>query len=91
MQRISTVLRESDVKAVRRAASVEGAESIVITPIPYWLCGIDMVDRCSETRESKCDKQVRFAVTTDASRSGHIVSAIQRIVQAGKVVFPLGK
>ena len=87
MQRISTVLNESEALAVRKAVCIAGAERVVITPIPYWMCGVDMVDIYAERRIREWDKQVRLDVTADESRSGSIVAAIRKIPQAGKVVL----
>jgi nitrogen regulatory protein PII len=87
MQRISTVLQESEVMAVRKAVCAEGADRVVITPIPYWLCGMDTVDLYSDKKSAKLDKKVRLEVTADTRQSERIVSAIQRTVHAGKFVF----
>ncbi len=90
MQRISTVLKESEAMAVRKAVCLAGAELIVITPIPYWLCGADEMDIYSEKRMAEWGKQVRLDVTSNNSQSGRIVSAIRRVVHAGKIVLASG-
>ena len=87
MQRISTVLNESEVVAVRKAVCVEGVEQIVVTPIPYWMCGVDLVDLYSERKINELEMQVRLDVTAEDSRTGRIISAIQRIVHAGKIIL----
>ncbi|MEJ1958211.1 MAG: hypothetical protein WDM70_01090 [Nitrosomonadales bacterium] len=52
MKRITTVLKESEVMAVRKAVCIAGAERVEITPLPYRMCGIDhdgysqRVNRC---------------------------------------------
>ncbi len=73
--------------AVRKAVCAEGADRVVITPIPYWLCGMDMVDLYSGSKMTQLGKKVRLDVTSDNGRSERIVSAIQRIAHAGKNVF----
>jgi nitrogen regulatory protein PII len=88
MKRITTILKESEAMAVRRAVCIAGAERIVITPIPYRMCGVDMLDIYSEKLiAAEAGKQVRLEVTADNSRSGSIVSAIRRIVHAGKIIL----
>ena len=73
--------------AVRKAVCVAGGECVVITPIPYWVCGVDMVDIYSEKRMREPDKHVRLDVTTDDSRSDSIISSIRRIVRARKIAL----
>ena len=87
MQRISTVLEGSKVMAVRKAVCAEGADRVVITSIPYLLCGMDMMDLYSECEMRKMDMKVRLDVTTNAGRSDRIITAIQRIVHTGKIIF----
>ncbi len=87
MKRITTVLRESEATAVRKAVCIAGADRIVITPLPYQMCGIDMIDIYSEQIAAESGKHVRLAVTTDNSRSGSIISAIRRIAHAGRIVL----
>lgn len=87
MQRITTVLRDSEAMAVRKAVCIAGAEHIVITPVTYRMCGVDLVDIYSEKRMAEWGKQVRLDVMTNNSQSGCIVSAIRRIVRAGKIVL----
>jgi hypothetical protein len=91
MQRISTVLKESEAMAVRKAVCIAGAERIVITPMPYRLCGLDSMDIYSEKRMAEWGRQVRLDVTTRNSQSGRIVSAIRRIAQAGKIILASGR
>jgi hypothetical protein len=67
MKRITTVLRGSEAMIVRRAVYVAGGERVVITPLPYRMCGVDMVDIYSEKRIRESDKQVRLDVTSDDS------------------------
>jgi len=87
MQRITTVLKESEAMAVRKAVCIVGAERIEITPLPYRMCGIDMMDVYSEQIALEPDKHVRFDVTADNSRCGSIVSAIRRIAHAGRIIL----
>lgn len=87
MQRITTVLKETEAAAVRKAVCMAGAERIVITPLPYRMCGVDMLDIYSEQMAAEAGKQVRLDVTADNSRSGSIVSAIRRIAHAGRIIL----
>ncbi len=87
MKRITTVLKESEALAVRKAVCIAGAERIVITPLPYRMCGIDMMDLCGEQIVAEADKRVRLDVTADNSRSGKVVSAIRKIAHAGRIML----
>jgi hypothetical protein len=87
MKRITTVLKESEAMAVRKAVCIAGAERVVITPLPYRMCGIDMMDIHSEMIAAESGKHVRFDVTTDDNRSGSIVSTIRRIAHAGRIIL----
>jgi len=87
MKRITAILQESDAMAARKAACVAGGECIVITPIPYRMCGIDRMDIYSEKRMAAPGKHVRLEVTIADSRFGNIISAIRRIADAGRIAL----
>jgi hypothetical protein len=88
MKRITTVLRESEAMAVRKAVCVAGGERVVITPIPYWMCRVDMADLDSEKKiATESNKYVRLDVTAEDSCSVSIVSSIRRISHAGKIAL----
>ena len=88
MKRITAVLKESEAMTVRKAVcAIAGAERVVITPIPYRMCGVDMVDSYSEKIIAASDKQVRFDVTADDSIAGSVVAVIRRIAHAGKIIL----
>jgi nitrogen regulatory protein PII len=87
MKRITTVLRESEAMAVRKAVCVAGGERVVITPMPQHLCTIDPEEWYCEQSAAPRDVHVRFEVTADDSHYGSIVSAIQRIAHVGKIVL----
>jgi len=87
MKRISTVLRESEAMAVRKAVCAAGGERVVVTPLTYRMCGIDVVDIYSEKLAAELDMHVRLDVIADDNRSGSIVSAIRRIAHVGKIVL----
>ena len=88
MKRITTVLKESEAMSVRKAVcTLAGAERVVITPIPYWMCGVDMVDIYSEKLIAESCKQVRLDVTADDGMAGSIVAVIRRIAHAGRIVL----
>ncbi len=86
MKRITTVLRESEAMAVRKAVYIAGGESVVFTPLSYRMCGIDMLDIYSkQIIATGSDRYVQIDVTADNSLSGGIVSAIRNIAHAGKI------
>jgi hypothetical protein len=79
MSRFGTILREYEATAVRGA---EGADRAAISPLPYWMCGVDMMDLYCEQKMRERELERAAAV---ASRSGRIISAIQRISRAGSI------
>ena len=85
MKRITTLLRESEAMAVRKAVCVAGAECVVITPIPQRLSAIDPWQWHGEQSAAQREVHVRLEVTADDSHYGGIVSAIQRIAHVGKI------
>ena len=87
MKRITTVLKESEAMAVRKAVCVAGGERIVITPMPHSLCDIDLEEWHCEQSAIPKDVHVRFEVTADDSHYSGIVSAIQRIAHVGKIAL----
>jgi nitrogen regulatory protein PII len=88
MKRITAILKESEVMTVRKAVcAIAGTEHVVITPIPYRMCGVDLVDLYSEKINTGSGRQVRFDVTADDSMAVGVVAAIRRIAQAGKISF----
>lgn len=87
MKRISAVLKESEAMAVRKAVCAAGGERVVVTPLTYRMCGVDMVDIYSDKIISELDKHVRLDVIADDNQSGGIVSAIRRIAHHGKIVL----
>ena len=87
MKRITTVLKESEAMAVRKAVCIAGAERIVLTPLPYRMCGIDMMDMYSERVAAESDKQVRLDVTADKSHFNSVFSIIRKIAHAGKIIL----
>ena len=81
MKRITAVLRESEVMAVRKAVCVAGGDRVVITPLPYRICGIDLMEAAG------LNKYVQLDVTAVNSLSGNVVSAIRRVAQTGSIVL----
>ena len=79
MSRFGTILREYEA-AARKVVCIEDADRASVSSFPSWLCGVDMMDLYCEQkmRERELDK-----VASVASRSGRIISAIQRISRAG--------
>ncbi len=87
MQLITTVLKASEAMAVRKAVCMAGAECVVIVPMPFFLCAIDQESGGFEQLASRSEVHVRLEVTVKDLHSSGIVSAIRRIVQAGKIVL----
>ncbi len=87
MKRITTMLRESEATAVRKAVCMAGAERVVITPMPQRLCATDQENWCFEQPAARSEVHVRLEVTANDIHYGGIVSAIQRVAQAGKIVL----
>lgn len=82
MSRFGTLLGEYEAMAVRKTVGAEGAGRAEISPLPYWMCGVDMMDLYCEQkmRERESDK-----LAAVASRSARIISAIQRISRTGSI------
>ncbi|MGA7749604.1 MAG: hypothetical protein WCA63_05600 [Gallionella sp.] len=87
MKRITTVLKESEAMAVRKAVCVAGGERIVITPMPQRLCSIDLEEWYCEQSAAPKGAHVRLEVRADDSHYSGIVSAIQRMAHVGKIVL----
>jgi len=87
MKQITTVLKESEAMALRKAVCIAGAERIVITPLPYRMCGIDLMDICSEQLAAESVRQVRFDVTADNSHFNRVFSIIRKIAHTGKIIL----
>lgn len=87
MKRITTVLKESEAMAVRKAVCVAGGERVVIIPMPQRLCAIDLKEWNCEQSAAQRGIHVRLEVTADDNHYGGIVSAIKRIAHAGKIVL----
>jgi nitrogen regulatory protein PII len=86
MKRITTVLKESEAMAVRKAVcTMAGAERVVITPIPFRVSGVDMSDVHNSKAIDEPFKQVRLDVTTDDSMAGSVIAVIRRVAHAGRV------
>jgi nitrogen regulatory protein PII len=85
MKRITTVLRESEAMAVRKAVCVAGGECVVITSIPQHMCAIKLGEWHCKQAAAKSEVHVRLEVTADDSHYDGIVSAILRIANVGKI------
>ena len=88
MKRITTELNESEAMTVRKAVcAIAGAERVVITPLPYRMCGADMVDIYSEKIYANSCKRVRLEVMADDGMAGSIVAVIRKIAHAGRIML----
>lgn len=85
MKRITTVLRESEAMAVRKAVCVAGGERVVITPMAHSLSAIELEDCHCGQSAAKSEMHVRLEVTADDSHYEGIISAILRIANVGKI------
>ncbi|MFA6972525.1 MAG: hypothetical protein WC208_14170 [Gallionella sp.] len=85
MKRITTVLRESEAMAVRKAVCVAGGEIVVITPMPQRLCAIELGERHCKLPAAQREVHVRLEVTAEDICYDGIVSAILRIANVGKI------
>lgn len=85
MKRITTVLRESDALAVRKAVCMAGGEQVVITPMPQPLSAVELEDCRYGHSAARKEMHVRMEVTADALHYDGIVSAILRVADAGKI------
>lgn len=85
MKRITTVLRESEAMAVRKAVCIAGGERVVITPMAQRLCAIELEDCHSEQSAAQREMHVRLEVTADDRHYDGIVSSILRIAHVGKI------
>jgi len=85
MKRITTVLRESEAMAVRKAVCIAGGERVVITPMAHRLSAIELEDcHCGQSAAQR-EMHVRLEVTADEHHYDGIVSAILRIAHVGKI------
>lgn len=83
MKRITTVLKESEAMAVRKAVCVAGADRVVVSPIAQNSRAIDLWQWHGDQAFEKM--HVRLEVTADDCHYGGIVSAINRITHVGKI------
>ena len=84
MPRIGAVLKDFEATTEHKVVCVEGAERAAIRSLPYWMCGVDMMDLYSEKRIRELDTQVRREDWAVVRRSGCIVSAIHKFACAGR-------
>lgn len=85
MKRITTVLRESEAMAVRKAVCIAGGEQVVITPMPQRLSAIELEGCRSGQSAARKEMHVRLEVTADDSHYDGIVSTILRMAHVGKI------
>ena len=87
MQRITAVLKSSEAMAARKAVCMAGADRVVIVPMPLCLCATDQDNWCFEPPVARSEIHVRLEVTANDLHHDGIVSAIRRVVQAGRVAL----
>jgi hypothetical protein len=62
-----------------KASCAHNAKDIAKTPIPYWMCGVDLMDLHAERKSKELDLSNK--------QSGFKISMIEKILLAGKTVF----
>ncbi len=86
MKRITTVLKESEAMVIRKTVcTIARAERVVITPIPFRLRGVDMLEIHRKLTIHDPFKQVRLDVTADDSMAGSVIAVIRGVAHAGRV------
>jgi nitrogen regulatory protein PII len=83
MKHITTILKESEVMAVRKAVCIAGAECVVIRPVKQALYAVEPWQGQSNLSPQK--SRVLLDVTTDDRHYGGIVSAIKKMLRVGKI------
>lgn len=62
-----------------KVSCANNAKDIAKTPIPYWMCGVDLMDLHAERKSKELDLSNK--------QSGFKISMIEKILRAGKAVF----
>ena len=83
MKHITTILKESEAMAVRKAVCIAGAECVVIRPVKQPLYAVEPWQGQSEL--SPKQSRVLLDVTTDDRHYGGIVFAIKKMLRVSKV------
>lgn len=85
MKRIIIVVSASEMKAVRKAVFIAGANRLVISPVPQRTCIVEFGDWYCGTSIAKRENHMQLEVTSDDSRSDAIISAILSTAHAAKI------
>jgi nitrogen regulatory protein PII len=83
MKHITTILKESEVMAVRKAVCIAGAECVVIRPVKQALYAVEPWQGQGDFSPKM--SRVLLDVTTDDRHYGGIVFAIKRMLRVGKI------
>jgi len=85
MNRITILLKSSDVMAVRRAVFAAGASRVVVSPLPRQAWTAYLQDWYFGKPVSWCEAPVRIDVGVDECYSDAVVSAFLTTASAGKI------
>lgn len=85
MNRITMLLKSSDVMAVRRAVFTAGASRVVVFPLPKHAWTAYLQDWYFGKPASWCDAPVRIDVGVDECHADDVVSAFLATAQVGKI------
>jgi len=85
MNRITMLLKSSDVLAVRKAVFAAGASRVVVSPTPKHAWAADFQDWYFGKQDSWSDAPVQVDVTVDENHADGIVSAFLKTAHVGKI------
>jgi hypothetical protein len=85
MNRITMLLKTSDVMAVRRAVFAAGADRVVVSPLPRQAWAAYLQDWYFGKPVLWCDAPVRIDVGVDEYHADEIVSAFLATAHVGKI------
>lgn len=85
MNRVTMLLKSSDVMAVRRAVFAAGASRVVVTPLPRQAWAASLQDWYFGKPVSWCEAPVRIDVGVDKYHADDVVSAFLKTASVGKI------
>jgi hypothetical protein len=85
MNRITMLLKSSEVMAVRRALFAAGASRVVVTPLPRQAWAAYLQDWYFGKPVSGCEAPIRIDVGVDEYHADDVVSAFLTTAHAGKI------
>jgi len=85
MNRITMLLKSSDVMAVRRAVFAAGASRVVVSPLPRHAWAAYLQDWYCGKPAAGCDALVQLDVGVDACHADDVISAFLATAHVGKI------